>query len=106
MTKAEIYSIVKDHLPDPIYEVVEIANEFGHHVRYTPPYCHRSAPIEIVWANIKNPIGRNTSAESINDLMRKIQGSKDNVDESILLGAYADELFIFIGTHSNSRTGP
>ena len=56
----------------------------------TPPYCHRSAPIEIVWANIKNPIGRATSAETVNDLMRKIQDSKDKVEETAMLGAYAD----------------
>eukprot|EP01051_Picozoa_sp_SAG22_P017553 SAG22_NODE_2736_length_2264_cov_5.354273_2_plen_540_part_00 len=86
----ELLDIVKANSPAPVYEVFGIAATHGHHVQFTPPYCHRSAPIEIVWANLKNPIGRLQGAETINDLMSKIQNSKNAIKESVLLGAYAD----------------
>jgi hypothetical protein len=93
LTLPELFEIVQANKPDPIYEVYTIAKEWGHTVRFTPPYCHRSQPIEIIWANVKNPIGRakaGQGAKSLPDLMEKLQRAKDNLKESMLLGAYAD----------------
>ena len=86
----QLYAIAKANFLEPYYEVYKIAQKFGHTVRFTPPYCHRSAPIEIIWANIKNPIGRDQGVQTIPGLMRKIQEKKDKLQESTMLGAYAD----------------
>ena len=87
---AELLELVKQNKPQPIYEVYEIAKEWGHTVTFTPPYCHQSQPIEIVWANIKNLIGKSEGACTIPDLMACLQAAKDKLQESTMLGAYAD----------------
>jgi hypothetical protein len=86
----DLYTIAKANFPEPQYEVYTIAREFGHTVRFTPPYCHRSAPIEIIWANIKNPIGDEQGVKTIPDLMKKLQEKKDPLKDPTMLGAYAD----------------
>lgn len=40
------------------YEVVEIAQDFGHQIMFTPPHYSDLQPIELLCARIKGGIGR------------------------------------------------
>eukprot|EP01052_Picozoa_sp_SAG31_P032351 SAG31_NODE_3540_length_4144_cov_2.714957_1_plen_128_part_00 len=88
-SRPQLFEIIAEHAPEKTYEVFEIASEYGHTVRFTPPYCHRSAPIEIFWANVKRPLARRAS-RNINHLMTWVKAQVSKIKESTLLGAYAD----------------
>ena len=51
-----------------------------------PPYHCELQPIEIVWAAIKNPIAASPASTMV-ELGNKIQQGKDDVSESVWLGA-------------------
>jgi hypothetical protein len=53
------------------YVPVDIANEYGHEVLYTPPYHPELQPIELIWGIIKIRIARDP-AVSISDLDAKV----------------------------------
>jgi hypothetical protein len=115
MTKAQLFLIVKANKPEPHYEVFDLAkgidskgNPWQHHICFTPPYCHRANPIEIVWAQVKNPITRGKGAKNIADLISKAYANRLEVAESALLGAYTDarqwedEMWLFRNAFANS----
>eukprot|EP01052_Picozoa_sp_SAG31_P022652 SAG31_NODE_1811_length_7219_cov_1.768118_3_plen_240_part_00 len=85
LTWPQLFEIISQNAPEKKYEVFDIASEYNHTVRFTPPYCHRSAPIEIFWANVEKPLARRSS-HSINDLMVRVKASVNNtVKEKTLL---------------------
>ncbi|OQR80747.1 hypothetical protein ACHHYP_17246 [Achlya hypogyna] len=59
---------------------------YGHEVLYTPPYHPELQPIEVVWACVKNRIGRDP-ARNMDELGSKLVASLDLVDNATWLGA-------------------
>ncbi len=56
--KAEMVEILQKISPAPIYEIDEIAREYGHQVLRTPPYHPELQPIETCWGVVKNHMAR------------------------------------------------
>jgi transposase len=89
MKKAELYELVKDHKAEVVrYHATEIAEKFGHTVSYTPPYHPELQPMELVWAQLKNPI-----AASVRMTMAELgeaigSNAKDLITEHTLKGAW------------------
>ena len=57
--KAELVELLKKIAPVPIYEVDEMARQYGHEIIRTPPYHPELQPIEKCWGVVKNHIARN-----------------------------------------------
>ncbi len=57
--KPELVEILKKIVPEPTYEIDEIARLQGHEVIRTPPYHPELQPIETCWGIVKNHIARN-----------------------------------------------
>lgn len=57
--KAELIEALEKISLTPIYQVDEIAKNYGHEIIRTPPYHPELQPIEICWGIVKNHIARN-----------------------------------------------
>lgn len=57
--KAELVELLKKISLAPIYEIDEIASEYGHEILRTPQYHPELQPIEICWGVVKNQVSRN-----------------------------------------------
>jgi transposase len=57
--KSELIELLSKMVPEPSYEIDEIARQHGHEVVRTPPYHPELQPIEICWGVLKNEIARN-----------------------------------------------
>lgn len=55
-TKSELLLLVKQHKPQPEYEIDAIAKENGHEILRTPPYHCDLNPIELIWSLTKRKI--------------------------------------------------
>lgn len=56
--KSEMVEMLKKIVPEPTYEIDEIAHGYGHKVMRTPPYHPELQPIETCWGVVKNHIAR------------------------------------------------
>ena len=66
---ATLLDLIKRNRPDPEYESVNIAKEYGHTVIFTPPYHPELQEIEVVWAVAKNYC-KGKPAQSWKDLLK------------------------------------
>ena len=82
-TKKILYEIIKLYKPDKVrYRTCEIANEYGHFVKYTPPYHPELQPIEKIWGNIKNKIAADPVTKGgMPELKRRIEEGKDDIEQ-------------------------
>ena len=58
-TKKNIMSVIRANLPEPSFEMMEMAEQLGHKVLFLPPYHPKLNPIEYAWAIIKNHVADN-----------------------------------------------
>jgi len=107
-SKKDLMVVIEPLKPAKIYAAYEIAAHYGHKVRLpsaplvshqswscalmqlriTPSYCARSAPIEVGWANLKNPISM-VQTKSMAELEQQIaKVVKHKITEKMWLGAY------------------
>ena len=87
----QLFEIVNANLPEPRYEVYEIAEKYGHHVIFTPPYSPLSNPIEKTWAMIENRIRKQEDRpNNMNELDDALLASFLKVTEKSLIGAYKE----------------
>lgn len=54
----------------------------------TPSYCARAAPVEVGWANIKNPISKVETKSLAHLEQQVIESVRAHCTESMWLGAY------------------
>ena len=74
--------------PEPNYAIYDIAAKYGHEVSVTPSYKARSAPVEIIWANIKNPVAR-LQTRNMSELKEQVlRMVREKITEKTWLGAY------------------
>ncbi|EGD82669.1 hypothetical protein PTSG_03330 [Salpingoeca rosetta] len=58
-TRALLWARLRDHIAQTVKPVVvQMAEDAGHEVLWTPPHYSDLQPIEIVWANVKGDVGR------------------------------------------------
>lgn len=57
--KTELVEALQKLVPEPLYEIDDMAREQGHEVIRTPPYHPELQPIEICWGVVKNEVARN-----------------------------------------------
>ena len=79
-------------------------------LQITPSYCARSAPVEVGWANTKNPISR-VRTKSITELEQQLAlvvGHK--LTEEMWLGAYRttraweDKMWVELNAHEQTES--
>ncbi len=70
-SKLELLSLVKSLAIPPVYACRHIAEQFGHQLRYLPPYHPELNIIEQIWAVAKGLIGRQApkSREEFHDFI-------------------------------------
>ena len=68
--------------------VISMSDTHTLQINITPSYCARSAPVEVMWANLKNPISRvcTRSLSELEDQVTKVVAHK--LTESCWIGAY------------------
>lgn len=87
-TRAQLWEIIEPLKPEPHYAIYDIAAKYGHEVCVTPSYKARSAPVEIIWANIKNPVARMVT-RNMGELKQQVLGVvREKITEKTWLGAY------------------
>ena len=52
-TNVALLELINQHKPEPEYETVNIATEYGHTIIWTPPYHPELQEIEVIWAVAK-----------------------------------------------------
>jgi hypothetical protein len=88
LTREQLWEIIKPVKPPPDYAVYGIAAKYGHELCITPSYKARSAPVEIIWANTKNPVAR-MQTKNMNELkLQVLQTMRNKITEKTWLGAY------------------
>ena len=75
--------------PEKHYEVLDIAEEFGHMDYYTPPSMHCFASSKSLLAVGKNPIER-LSVNSMTELEEKMHANFHGISFETIVRAYAD----------------
>lgn len=87
-TRAQLWEIIAPVKPQPHYAIYDIAAKYGHEVSVTPSYKARSAPVEVIWANIKNPVARMVT-KNMSDLKQQVLSTvRSKITEKTWLGAY------------------
>lgn len=56
LRKPNLLMLVKQHRPQPVYEIDELLSEHGHTVVRLPPYHCDLNPIELIWGIAKHKI--------------------------------------------------
>ena len=79
VTKPELYEIIKQHKPKPIYCTDVIANQWGHDVLRTPVRQCELNPIELVWAKVKTCVASKNSTFKLKDVKKLVNESLDGV---------------------------
>ena len=88
-TKPDLMDLVRENKGRAHYVVVDIAEEYGHHVLFTPPYHPELQPIEKIWAVVKNYL-RTHPITNPSDLVPTVNNIFNHyVHPSSWLGAYA-----------------
>ncbi|KAG3246619.1 hypothetical protein PI124_g8663 [Phytophthora idaei] len=75
--KTKLVKIIDEHRPKPEYQTQKIAVEYDHLLYFTPPYHPALQPIELIWAQVKGPIGRAPAANATETVQRLIAGLKN-----------------------------
>ena len=61
-------------------EIIQLAQENGHEVLFTPPHHSDLPPIELVWAKIKSSVARQYSKDaSLKDVRRRLEEEFKNL---------------------------
>jgi hypothetical protein len=72
-----------------VFSTYNIADSYGHHLKFTPPYHRELQPIEKVWGIVKNPIAFNPSEnETPKSLQERLEHALGSVTEKQLLGCW------------------
>lgn len=67
-TKTELHHKIKLNSTERIYELDQLANEWGHRVVRLPPYhCHYN-PIELIWAQVKHKVATRNKTFKMDDV--------------------------------------
>ena len=72
LLKPQLYSLVKEHKPDPVYKADVLIKNAGHDTLRLPPYHCQLNPIELVWGDLKGGIGLQNSSFKLEDV-RKLE---------------------------------
>jgi len=87
-TKPTLWSKIKAHIDahvDPV--IVTMARAAGHDVWYSPPYHSDLQPIELIWAVVKNEVGRQyTSNTKFTDVYDRLLVAFDNLSPATIQG--------------------
>ena len=75
MVKAELWQLVKLHIPPVQYRVDELAEAQGFEVLRLPPYHCDLNPIELVWARMKNRVARFNTTFKLADVRKLTEDS-------------------------------
>ncbi|KAH9091262.1 hypothetical protein LEN26_018811 [Aphanomyces euteiches] len=80
-TKPVVWASLKDFISRNIpAEVEKMATERGHVVAWTPPYHSDLQPIELVWSDVKGKVGRQyTATTSFEDVRRRLDSAFDEL---------------------------
>ncbi|KAG2793848.1 hypothetical protein PC119_g10683 [Phytophthora cactorum] len=73
----QIGQIIDEHRPKAEYHTQKIAVEYDHLLYFTPPYHLALQPIELIWAQVKGPIGRAPASNTTETVQRVIAGLKN-----------------------------
>lgn len=89
LKKVELYNLISTHKPSVVkYESVAIAEEFGHNVSFTPPYHPELQPMELIWAQLKNPIAA-SARMSMSELGKAIGDvAETKLTDEVFIGAW------------------
>jgi len=88
-TKAELYHLVQQHKEEVVvYHSIQVAEEFGHTVSFLPPYHPELNPIEMIWAQLKNPIAA-TARRTMKELGEALAfNATEKITEKTWIGAW------------------
>lgn len=75
----ELLRRVKLSQPKKIYEVDQLANEYGHEVIRLPPYHCQYNPIELIWAQVKGEIAAKNNTFKMADVEKILNEAIDHV---------------------------
>ncbi|CAK4100585.1 unnamed protein product [Aphanomyces euteiches] len=80
-TKPVVWASLKDFISRNIpAEVEKMDTERGHVVAWTPPYHPDLQPIELVWSDVKGKVGRQyTATTSFEDVRRRLDSAFDEL---------------------------
>ena len=73
MLKVELWQLVKQHrLNHKTYVCDEMASARGHIVMRLPPYHSDLNPIELIWAQVKDLVGKNKTIHTLKEAQKKL----------------------------------
>lgn len=70
---------MRQHRPEKIYRLDQMALEHGHEVVRLPPYHCQYNPIELVWAQVKNEVATKNNTFKIADVEKLLHEAISNV---------------------------
>ena len=79
--KPQLYSIVKENKPEPVYKADSIIKNAGHDTLRLPPYHCNLNPIELIWGDLKGGIGLQNSSFKLEDVRQLIHDGFERVSQ-------------------------
>ena len=81
LLKPQLYSIVKDNKPDPVYRADLMIRNAGHETLRLPPYHCSLNPIELVWGDLKGGIGLQNSSFKLEDVRKLVHDGFERISQ-------------------------
>lgn len=75
----ELLRIVGQNKHKKIYEIDQLANEYGHEIIRLPPYHCQYNPIELIWAQVKGEVATKNKTFKMVDVEKIMNDAIDNV---------------------------